>query len=93
MHILLIGYGKTSRHIAQYLFEQDHKITTINPSPKIAREVEHLMYSEGRVGKIKKLDNKNGNRSCHFISDEESGFFAFEPTFRLLGSDGIQCSF
>ena len=34
MHILFIGYGKTSRHIAKQLFEQGHQISTISRSAK-----------------------------------------------------------
>ena len=47
MHILFIGYGKTSQRIAQYLFEQDvtqsHQITTISRSPKRDVFGQHLI--------------------------------------------------
>lgn len=34
MHILMIGYGKTSQRVAKQLFQQDHQITTVSRSPK-----------------------------------------------------------
>ncbi|WP_374974010.1 NAD-dependent epimerase/dehydratase family protein [Acinetobacter venetianus] len=34
MHILFIGYGKTSQRVAKHLFEQGHHISTISRSPK-----------------------------------------------------------
>lgn len=34
MHILFIGYGKTSQKLAKPLFEQGHQISTISLSPK-----------------------------------------------------------
>ena len=34
MHILFIGYGKTSTRVAKQLFQQGHQITTISQSPK-----------------------------------------------------------
>ncbi|WP_130803422.1 SDR family NAD(P)-dependent oxidoreductase [Acinetobacter ihumii] len=46
MHILFIGYGKTSQRVAQYLFEQDvtesDQITTISRSPKRDVFAQHL---------------------------------------------------
>ncbi|EOR10072.1 hypothetical protein F896_00192 [Acinetobacter genomosp. 15BJ] len=30
MHILFIGYGKTSQRVAKHLFEQGHHISTIS---------------------------------------------------------------
>ncbi len=34
MHILFIGYGKTSQRVAKQLFETGHQITTISRSEK-----------------------------------------------------------
>ena len=34
MHILFIGYGKTSQRVAKQLFEKEHQITTISRSVK-----------------------------------------------------------
>ncbi|WP_111858097.1 NAD(P)H-binding protein [Acinetobacter sp. CFCC 10889] len=43
MHILFIGYGKTSQRVAKQLFQQDHQITTVSRSPKEDDFVEHLI--------------------------------------------------
>ena len=43
MHILFIGYGKTSQRVAKQLFEQSHQITTISQSPKTDEFATHLI--------------------------------------------------
>ncbi|WP_435370486.1 NAD(P)H-binding protein [Acinetobacter defluvii] len=43
MHILFIGYGKTSQRVAKQLFQQDHQITTVSRSPKEDDFAEHLI--------------------------------------------------
>ena len=43
MHILFIGYGKTSQCVAKQLFEQGHQITTISRSPKTDEFATHLI--------------------------------------------------
>ena len=43
MHILFIGYGKTSQRAAKQLFEQGHQITTISRSPKSDGFASHLI--------------------------------------------------
>lgn len=43
MHILFIGYGKTSWRVAKQLFEQGHQITTISQSPKMDGYATHLI--------------------------------------------------
>ena len=43
MHILFIGYGKTSCRVAKQLFEQGHQITTISQSPKTDEYATHLI--------------------------------------------------
>ena len=42
MHILFIGYGKTSQRVAKQLFQQDHQITTVSRSLKDDVFAEHL---------------------------------------------------
>jgi nucleoside-diphosphate-sugar epimerase len=42
MHILFVGYGKTSQKLAKPLFEQGHQITTISLSPKTDPYATHL---------------------------------------------------
>lgn len=43
MHILFIGYGKTSQRLAKQLFQQGHQITTISQSPKSDEFATHLI--------------------------------------------------
>ncbi len=43
MHILFIGYGKTSQRVAKQLFQQDHQITTVSRSPKEDDFAEHMI--------------------------------------------------
>ncbi|RZG79251.1 NAD-dependent epimerase/dehydratase family protein [Acinetobacter sp. WCHAc060033] len=43
MHILFVGYGKTSQRVAKQLFQQDHQITTVSRSPKEDDFAEHLI--------------------------------------------------
>ena len=43
MHILFIGYGKTSQRVAKQLFEQNHQITTVSRSPKAGDFAQHLI--------------------------------------------------
>lgn len=43
MHILFIGYGKTSQRVAKQLFQQDHQIITVSRSAKEDDFAEHLI--------------------------------------------------
>lgn len=43
MHILFIGYGKTSQRVAKQLFEKEHQITTISRSVKTDSYATHLV--------------------------------------------------
>ncbi|AMW79924.1 NAD(P)-dependent oxidoreductase [Acinetobacter sp. TGL-Y2] len=43
MHILFVGYGKTSQRVAKSLFQQQHQITTISRSPKTDDFATHLI--------------------------------------------------
>ncbi|MDM1754800.1 NAD(P)H-binding protein [Acinetobacter towneri] len=43
MHILFIGYGKTSQRVAKQLFTLGHQITTISRSPKTDHDMTHLL--------------------------------------------------
>lgn len=42
MHILFIGYGKTSQRVAKQLFDNDHQITTVSLSKKSDSIAQHL---------------------------------------------------
>ena len=58
MHILFIGYGKTSRRVAKQLFEQGHQITTISQSPKTDEFATHLIQDVHQLNltQIKPID-------------------------------------
>ncbi|OTG65325.1 NAD(P)-dependent oxidoreductase [Acinetobacter sp. ANC 4470] len=58
MHILFIGYGKTSWRIAKQLFEQGHQITTISQSPKMDEYATHLIQDVHQLNldQIKPID-------------------------------------
>lgn len=43
MHILFVGYGKTSQRVAKSLFQQQHQITTISRSSKTDDFATHLI--------------------------------------------------
>ena len=43
MHILFIGYGKTSQRVAKQLFQQNHQITTVSRHAKDADFAQHLI--------------------------------------------------
>lgn len=43
MHILFVGYGKTSQRVATSLFQQQHQITTISRSAKTDDFATHLI--------------------------------------------------
>lgn len=43
MHILFVGYGKTSQRVAKHLFGAEHQISTISRSPKPADGATHLI--------------------------------------------------
>ena len=43
MHIVFIGYGKTSQRVAKQLFAQGHQISTICRSPKTDPYAEHYL--------------------------------------------------
>ncbi|WP_163121458.1 NAD(P)H-binding protein [Acinetobacter portensis] len=49
MHILFIGYGKTSQRVAKQLFALDHQITTISSSPKTDEYATHLIQDIHRL--------------------------------------------
>lgn len=43
MHIVFIGYGKTSQRVAKQLFAQGHQISTISRSPKTDAFAQHYV--------------------------------------------------
>ena len=58
MHILFIGYGKTSQRVAKQLFQQDHQITTVSRSAKEDDFAEHLIQDIQQLdlSQIKPID-------------------------------------
>ncbi|MCG2608123.1 sugar nucleotide-binding protein [Acinetobacter sp. SM34] len=58
MHILFIGYGKTSTRVAKQLFQQGHQITTISQSPKTDVYANHLIQDVHQLNltQIKLID-------------------------------------
>ena len=58
MHILFIGYGKTSTRVAKQLFQQGHQITTISQSPKTDVYANHLIQDVHQLNltQIKPID-------------------------------------
>ena len=58
MHILFIGYGKTSQRVAKQLFQQGHQITTISQSPKTDEFATHLIQDVHQLNltQIKPID-------------------------------------
>lgn len=43
MHILFVGYGKTSQRVAKHLFQSGHKVSTISRSSKATDGANHLI--------------------------------------------------
>ena len=73
MHILFIGYGKTSQRVAKHLFEQGHHISTISRSAKTDCYATHaiqdihlyaqqsqvqLKFKTFQISKVSQLKNK-----------------------------------
>ncbi len=58
MHILFMGYGKTSSRVAKQLFQQNHQITTVSRSPKVDDFAQHLTQDiyQLDLSKIKPVD-------------------------------------
>ncbi|WP_173912316.1 NAD(P)H-binding protein [Acinetobacter sp. Marseille-Q1618] len=58
MHILFIGYGKTSQRVAKQLFQQDHQITTVSHSAKEDDFAGHLVQDVQQLdlSQIKPVD-------------------------------------
>ncbi|MGA8882126.1 MAG: NAD(P)H-binding protein [Acinetobacter sp.] len=78
MHILFIGYGKTSQRAAKQLFEQGHQITTISRSPKSDGFASHLIQD------IQQLDLSELapiDAVYVLLSPESSAVEAYQRTF------------
>ena len=78
MHILFIGYGKTSRRVAKQLFEQGHQITTISQSPKTDEFATHLIQDVHQLNltQIKPID-----WVYVLLSPSQSGIEGYQQTY------------
>ena len=58
MHILFIGYGKTSQRVAKQLFELGYQLTTISQSLKTDLYADHLIQDVHTLdlNRVKKID-------------------------------------
>ena len=78
MHILFIGYGKTSQRVAKQLFALDHQITTISSSPKTDEYATHLIQDihHLNLSQIKPVD-------CVYIllSPKQSNVDGYRETY------------
>lgn len=78
MHILFIGYGKTSKRIAKQLFAQGHQITAISTTNKTDTEICHLQQD------VKALD-LNGLKPIDLayvlLSPKESSIEGYRQTY------------
>lgn len=78
MHILFIGYGKTSKQIAKQLFAQGHQITAVSLSEKKDSAIQHLQQNVHQLdlSHIKPVD-------CVYIllSPKESSLAGYQDTF------------
>lgn len=78
MHILFIGYGKTSQRAAKQLFQQGHQITTISRSPKSDGFASHLIQDIHRLdlSEVAPID-----AVYVLLSPESSTVEAYQRTF------------
>lgn len=78
MHILFIGYGKTSQRVAKHLFEQGHHISTISRSAKTD------CYATHYIQDIHQLD-LTGLAPVEVVyiilAPSESGIEAYQQTY------------
>ena len=78
MHILFIGYGKTSQRVAKQLFELGYQVTTISRSPKTDLYANHLIQDIHQLDltQVKPID-------CVYIllAPSERGVDAYRETY------------
>ena len=83
MHILFIGYGKTSQRVAKHLFEQGHHISTISRSEKTDCYATHYMQDIHQLD-LSKLDPIDV--VYIILAPKQSGIDAYQQTYL----DGIE---
>ena len=78
MHILFIGYGKTSQRVAKQLFELGHQLTTISRTPKTDLYAHHLIQDVHQLNltQVQPID-------CVYIllAPNESGIEQYHQTY------------
>lgn len=78
MHVLFIGYGKTSQRVAKQLFEDGYQITTISQTPKTDLYANHLIQDVHALNltQIPDIDDV-----YVLLSPHESGVEAYRKTY------------
>ncbi|ENU21950.1 hypothetical protein F993_03879 [Acinetobacter proteolyticus] len=78
MHILFIGYGKTSQRVAKHLFEQGHHISTISRSEKTDCYATHYIQD---VQQLDLADLAPIEMVYVILAPSESGVDAYQATY------------
>ena len=78
MHILFIGYGKTSQRVAKHLFEQGHHISTISRSEKTDCYATHYIQD---VQQLDLADLAPIEMVYVILAPSESGIDAYQATY------------
>ncbi|SDC24245.1 NAD(P)H-binding protein [Acinetobacter boissieri] len=76
MHILFIGYGKTSQRVAKHLFAQGHQITALSRTKKT--DISHLCQDVAQID-LSRLDSID----CVYIllSPQERSIQSYKDTY------------
>ena len=88
MHILFIGYGKTSARVAKQLFEQGHQISTISQSTKMDSFASHQIQD---VHHLDLLQHQPIDWVYILLSPKQSTLEAYQQTY-LDSVKPIRCA-
>jgi nucleoside-diphosphate-sugar epimerase len=78
MHILFIGYGKTSQRVAKYLFEQAHHISTISRSQKTDCYATHYLQD---IQQLDLAQLRPVDVVYVILAPSQSGIAAYQQTY------------
>ena len=78
MHILFIGYGKTSQRVAKHLFEQGHHISTISRSAKTDCYATHYIQD---IHQLDLTELAPVDVVYVILAPSESGIEAYQQTY------------
>ena len=78
MHILFIGYGKTSQRVAKQLFELGYQVTTISRSPKTDLYANHLIQD---IHQLDLMQVKPIDYVYILLAPSERGVDAYRETY------------